>query len=103
MDIIKTILDIIFDILCAFIEAIFDAINALFTSSRKTEMNADFLHGGEVSQILSSANKGFCLDGKRCLSIENSTKNALITGSTGNFKSSGILIPSLLRMRGKCH
>ena len=32
--------------------------------------------------------------------LEQSTKNALIIGSTGNFKSSGILIPSIYKMRG---
>jgi type IV secretory pathway TraG/TraD family ATPase VirD4 len=97
MGIIKTLFDILGDIICAIIEAIFDCIKAFITSDRKTEMNADFL---PASELLSSSNKGFCLNGKKSLSIQDSFKNALVVGSTGNFKSSGVLIPSLLKMCG---
>jgi len=69
----------------------------LIGDERKTEFDANYLPQRE---LLSSDAKGFCLNGKRSLSIEDSFKNALVIGSTGNFKSSGILIPSILKMRG---
>lgn len=87
----------IFESTEAIIEAIFDFLISLVPSSNKTEYDAHFI---PASDILSSYNKGFCLTGQKCLSLESSTKNALVIGSTGNFKSSGILIPSILRMRG---
>lgn len=97
MGIIKMLFDIIESILSAIIEGFFDCLKALISHDRKTEFNARFL---PASELLSPANKGFCLDGKKCLSIHDSCKNSLIIGATGNFKSSGILIPSILRMSG---
>ena len=51
-------------------------------------------------QCFLSYNKGFCLTGKRNLSVKNSYQNALVMGSTGTGKSSVVLIPSLYTMRG---
>ena len=97
MKIIKILFDIVGDILSEIIEAIFDFVKAIISRDRKIELNARFL---PASELLSSSNKGFCLTGRKSLTIEQSTKNALIIGSTGNYKSSGVLIPSILKMRG---
>ncbi len=97
MTLIKTLFDMAWSLLSAVIEGLFDLLKSLISPDRKTELTANFLPEAE---LLSSNNTGFCLTGKRSLSIAQSTKNALIIGSTGNFKSSGILIPSILRMRG---
>lgn len=95
----KQLLDILIIFFLRFFEILIWIIKLLFPEKRKTEYDADFIHADEV---LSRFNKGFCLDGRRSLTIEDSCKNCLITGSTGNFKSSGILIPSILKMRGYC-
>jgi type IV secretion system protein VirD4 len=97
MGIIKTLFEIVEGILSAVIEGFFDCLKALISPERKTELNAKFL---PASELLSSSNKGFCLTGKKSLSIEESFKNALVIGGTGAYKSSGILIPSILNMRG---
>lgn len=86
----------IFLLLCI-IGGVYHFILWLSTPDRKVEYDADFLPARE---LLSTSNKGFCLTGKLSLRIEDSFKNALVIGSTGNFKSSGILIPSILKMCG---
>ncbi len=95
VQVIKFILHILEEILGSIIELFFDYLNSLIKPKHKTEYDADFL---PRSEILSKENQGFCLNGKESLTIEDSFKNALIIGSTGAFKSSGVLIPSLLRM-----
>jgi len=52
------------------------------------------------TEIASRFNKGFCINGRRSLTIEDSIKHLLITGGTGAYKTSGILIPSILKMAG---
>lgn len=97
MGLIKLLFDITEGILSAIIGGIFDCLKALFSQDRKIELNAKFI---PASELLSSSNKGFCITGEKSLTIEDSFKNALVIGSTGNYKSSGILIPSILKMRG---
>jgi type IV secretory pathway TraG/TraD family ATPase VirD4 len=76
----------------------FDLFSALFSKGKKTEYTADFIPAGE---LLSSFNYGFCLTGKKSLSIEHSFSNALVLGGSSSGKSSRILIPSILKMMGK--
>ncbi len=52
------------------------------------------------TNVLSRYNYGFCLTGKRKLSIKQSHQNALVIGGTGSGKSSVVLISSLLTMKG---
>ncbi len=62
---------------------------------KKTTYDADFMPVGEH---LSVFNKGFCLNGKHCETIQDSLKNAIVFGSTGNFKSASVIIPCILKM-----
>ncbi len=64
---------------------------------RNREYSADFISQGS---ILSSGYGGFCLTGRRNLSVKHSYQNALIIGGTGTGKSSVVLIPSLFTMQG---
>jgi type IV secretory pathway TraG/TraD family ATPase VirD4 len=75
----------------------FDLLSSLFKEGKKTEYDADFLDEGE---LLSRYNRGFCLTGTKSITIEHSFSNALVLGSTSAGKSSRILIPSILKMRG---
>ncbi len=52
------------------------------------------------TKVLSRYNYGFCLTGKRRLSIKHSYENGLVFGGTGSGKSSVVLIPSILSMKG---
>jgi type IV secretion system protein VirD4 len=80
--------------------AVIIGIAAAFSGSiQKKPANgysASFL---EEDELVSSSNHGYCINGLKCLSIEDSFKHMMVTGGSGNFKSSGILIPSILRMR----
>lgn len=63
--------------------------------TRNKEYIANFASPGI---LLSSRQKGFCLTGRRNLSVKESYQNALCIGGTGTGKSSVILIPSLYSM-----
>ena len=76
---------------------LFEVLSMLFGGdNRNTTCNADFISERE---ILSGFNKGFCLTGKRNLSVKDSYQNALVVGGTGVGKSSLVLIPSLYTMQ----
>lgn len=79
-----------------FLEWTYNAAHSLLREERKTSYDADFL---QPSEMLSSFNKGFSINGKS-LTLENSYKNVLVTGQTGTGKSSCISIPSCLKMIG---
>ncbi len=64
---------------------------------KRSEYSAEFTSQGT---LLSPKLKGFCLTGKRSLSIAHSYQNALIIGGTGTGKSSVVLIPSIFTMEG---
>src|ERR1044072_9065563 len=63
---------------------------------KNKEYSATFISQGE---LLSSRQHGFCLTGRRNLSIKNSYQNALVIGGTGTGKSSIVLVPSLYTMQ----
>ncbi|MGV8131261.1 MAG: type IV secretory system conjugative DNA transfer family protein [Candidatus Pacearchaeota archaeon] len=87
----------LFNIIAAMLDGFVYFIVSLFPPAKKLTYDADFLPS---SEILSSFNLGFCITGRKSLTIQDSFKNVLVIGGTGNFKSSGILIPSILNMRG---
>jgi type IV secretion system protein VirD4 len=65
------------------------------TPLRKTVYDADF---SPATDLLSRRNKGFCLNGKQSLTIEDSFKNLIVYGGSGAGKSSVILVPAILKM-----
>lgn len=91
MDIVEGLINLIIEIF----KTIFEIFG--ISSKRKGSYNADFASQGT---ILSSYYKGFCLTGKKNLSIKNSYQNSLIIGSTGTGKSSVVLLSSLYTMHG---
>ena len=100
MNIITQIIKIIFSILegiLKFIFEIFEFVFDLLTKKRKEEYTADF--ESEWGSLVSSYNQGFCLTGRRNLSIKDSYQNALIVGGTGVGKTSVVLLPSLYTMQ----
>ncbi len=99
MKIIMQILEFIFNMVVSILKFIFDLIGDLISQvpSRNREYNAEFASQGS---LLSSNNFGFCLTGRRNLTLKHSYQNALIIGGTGTGKSSVVLIPSLFTMKG---
>ncbi|MFN0189848.1 MAG: type IV secretory system conjugative DNA transfer family protein [Bacteroidia bacterium] len=95
MEKVNRILETIFSILTQSIEAFIDFLSELFPEKRKTEFNADFV---SPESILRRNGKGFCLNGKLCMTVEESFRNCLVLGGTGSGKSSIVLICSALKM-----
>lgn len=93
--IISAVFELIFLLLSEVFTGLFDFISSLIQSSRKTEFNADFI---PADKILQRKDTGFCLDGKFCLSILESHRNAIIFGGSGSGKSTCVLVNSALFM-----
>jgi type IV secretion system protein VirD4 len=98
MSIIEQLFKFIIDIIEAAFKFSFDFIETTITGlgKRKTSYSADFAN---PATVLSRRQFGFCLTGRRSLSVKNSYQNALVIGGTGTGKSSVVLIPSLYRMK----
>ena len=99
MNIIEQFLILIFKILESLIKFIVELIKFAITGipERKEGYNAKFASNGS---LLSNRQKGFCLTGRKNLSVKNSYQNSLIIGGTGTGKSSVVIIPSLYSMCG---
>jgi len=95
--IISSILDFIVEFITIIIESVSDVLQSLMNGEKKTSYDASFMDSGD---ILSRWNKGFCVTGKLSLPVESSFSNCLVLGSTSSGKSSRVLIPSILKMRG---
>ena len=95
IQIISLLFELVFGLIKAIADIFIEFIAALTTQARKTEYNADFI---PARHAMHGNDTGFCLTGNLSLSIEESTKNALVLGGSGSGKSSIVLINSALRM-----
>ena len=88
----------IIELLESMLKLLFEFLEVLISGlpRRNTHYRADFTSQGT---LLSSRQQGFCLTGRRNLSVKHSYQNALIIGGTGTGKSSVVLIPSLYTMQ----
>lgn len=95
------LVNLLFEIITLFIrettQFMLDIIISIIPQKRKTDYDADFI---PAHKALTVHENGFCLDGKRSLSTEDSFSNAICFGGSGSGKSSRILIPSILKMAG---
>lgn len=90
-------LKLLFNITEGFLMLLFELLKTIISCFKKKnqEYSASFIH---VRKIISSKNKGFCLDGKRQVSISKSYEGSLVSASTGLGKTSVVLLPSLYTM-----
>ena len=88
----------IINILEASVKFVFEFIEVAISGipKKNESYNAQFASAGI---LLSRRAYGFCLTGRRNLSVKHSYQNALIIGGTGVGKSSVVLLPSLYTMR----
>jgi type IV secretion system protein VirD4 len=98
MEIITAIFKLFIELLEGILKFLFEAAEFIFQLARKKkEYQSSFARQG----ILLSRNyHGFCLTGKKNLSMKDSYQNAMVIGGTGTGKSSIVLIPSLFSMKG---
>ena len=98
MSIIENLFMLIINTLEAIIKYIFEFLEVAISGipRKKGSYNAEFASSGI---LLSRRATGFCLTGRRNLSVKNSYQNALIIGGTGVGKSSIVLLPSLYTMQ----
>ena len=97
MQIIIQLIELIFGIIESVFRFAFEFIEEVISSvpKKNTGYNAEF---APAWTLLSGSYKGFCLTGRKNLSVPMSYQNALVVGGTGAGKSSVVLIPSLFRM-----
>ena len=97
MNVIFSIIKLIVLIIEGTIKLLFQLIVIFikFLSGNDFSYKATF---GLSGTFLSNGYEGYCLTGKKSLSVKNSYENVLICGSTGTGKSSTVLIPSCLKM-----
>ncbi|MFA6922885.1 MAG: type IV secretory system conjugative DNA transfer family protein [Bacteroidales bacterium] len=96
MEEIKKIVKI-FEIIFAVIFKIIDGVLGIFNYKEKGVYNAEFASSSKVFSFFSDY--GFCLTGKKNLSVKDSYQNAIVIGGTGTGKSSVVLIPSIFTMK----
>jgi type IV secretion system protein VirD4 len=96
MEAITHVFNMIFDTVEGILKFIFELIESLF-NKRKEEYTADF---ASQWSVMTSYNYGFCLTGKKNLTVKDSYQNAIVIGGTGTGKSSVVLIPSLFTTCG---
>jgi type IV secretion system protein VirD4 len=98
MKLIEEIFLTIINILEASVKFIFEFIEVAITGipKKNESYNAQFASSGI---LLSRRANGFCLTGRRNLSVKNSYQNALVIGGTGTGKSSIVLLPSIYTMQ----
>jgi len=99
MNIFIQFLEFLFKLLEGALKFTFEFVEEVILQmpSKNKEYKADFASQGI---LLSRNQNGFCMTGRRNLSIKDSYKNAMVCGGTGVGKSSVVLIPSLFTMQG---
>lgn len=99
MKFIEQFFKILFSVLEQILKFFFEVLEGIFSGvpKRNEKYSAKFV---SASSLLGIWQKGFCLTGKRNLSVKLSYHNTLIIGGTGVGKSSVTLIPSLFTMQG---
>ncbi|HLG35755.1 MAG TPA: type IV secretory system conjugative DNA transfer family protein, partial [Bacteroidia bacterium] len=99
MKIIEQLFSLLIEILEGIFRFTFEFLEVLISGIPKKSKgyNAEFAN---AATLLSRRQYGFCLTGKRNLSVKDSYQNALVIGGTGTGKSSVVLIPSLFTMHG---
>ncbi|MFH2141272.1 MAG: type IV secretory system conjugative DNA transfer family protein [Bacteroidota bacterium] len=97
--IIEQFLTLIIKLIESFIKFIVELIKFAITAipEKKEGYNAKFVWSGT---LLSGNHKGFCLTGRKNLSVKNSYQNSIIIGGTGTGKSSVVLLPSIYTTQG---
>lgn len=98
MNIIEDLFKLVITIIVTVFEFLFEFIGIAISGipEKNKGYKAEFASSGE---LLSGWNLGFCLTGRRNMTIKHSYQNALVIGGTGTGKSSVVLIPSLFSMR----
>jgi type IV secretion system protein VirD4 len=83
----------------AIIRWVFEFFHMGFTMAQPPERDPALKASFETNQqVLSVYHEGFCIDGKRSLSKEDSFRHAVLIGKSGVGKSTSTFIPSLLTM-----
>ena len=92
-------LEAFFDFFIFILKGIFHLLQVIFGADpefRKGKYTAKFMKFGDRIRLLSSWNKGVCLNGKKRIRIKKSKEHTLVIGGSGTGKTSTVIIPSIL-------
>ena len=73
-------------------------LESFFGENKNNSLTASF---GEATKLLSTRNKGFCLDGKRSITLTQSRSNVLVVAPSGKGKTQVSIYPFLLNFEGQ--
>lgn len=88
---IQNIFDFLADVISDGFDSLLEVIDSF--SEKDHSANASF---GEPSKLISSSNKGWCVDGKRFLDMPTSRRNILVVAGSGRGKSQVQIFPTIL-------
>lgn len=94
------LIEALFEVIIQIVKGIFDLLQVIFGTnphSQKGKYTANFMSFWDRIYLVSSWNKGVCIDGKRKLRISKSLEHILTIGGSGTGKTSTVVIPSILR------
>lgn len=100
MRFIVDVIEMIISVIYISLEQVFQSFFDWFTKDPKKHSYKASTAFIPPSKLLKKKHRGFCLNGSESLSAKHSFQNTLIVGGTGVGKSSIVLIPSLLKMKG---
>lgn len=102
--IIHALLILIFTMIQSILRGIASVLLFLAGRKKKDKMklySARFASNSEIKKVLRRKHQGVCIDGRRQLSQEASCMHTSILAASGMGKSSSVLVPTLLKLRGK--
>ncbi len=95
LDIIESLFKLIFELITEIFKVIFNV-----APDKKTKLDAGFM---KVSKLLSSWNKGFCLNGTKHIGIKASHTSCLVLGGSGSGKTVSVCIPTIYNLAKHGH
>lgn len=94
------LIEAFFEIITQIVKGIFNLLQVIFGADpefRKGKYSANFMSFWDRIRLVSSWNKGVCINGKKRLKVSKSLEHTLVIGGSGTGKTSTVIIPSIMR------
>lgn len=94
------LLESFFELLKVLVKGVFNLLQIIFGADpefRKGKYSSQFMGLWDRFRLVSSWNKGVCINGQKRLTKAKSLEHTLVIGGSGSGKTSTVVIPSILR------